>query len=82
MPSSGMNPGNNQLSDARPESEDLPSSGKSGRRRGPVTPMDKKKPWQTIKGEEKNASAMALDILQYIGPHNWILVSVSLRSGL
>jgi HEAT repeat protein len=73
-----MSPGginDNQLGDARPESGSPPGGGppSSSKRRGPVTPMDKKKPWQTIRGDEKNASAMALDILQYIGPHNWIL---------
>ena len=75
-PGGGMHPhNNNQHGDVRPESESPPGSGTSSKRRGPVTPMDQKKPWQTIRGDEKNASAMALDILQYIGPHNWILVS-------
>ena len=67
----------NQLGDVRPESVSPSSSmgTEAPSRRGSVTPMEKKKPWQTIQGEAKNASAMALDILQFIGPHNWILVS-------
>lgn len=34
---------------------------------------DKKKPWQRVKGEEKDTSQMALEILQLVGPHGWVV---------
>ena len=38
-----------------------------------LVPMKEKKPWQRVHGEEKDTSQMALEILQLVGPHGWVV---------
>ena len=57
---------------------DVPgSAGKSGEGNKKAKPLDglqgKKKPWQLVQGEEKDTSQMALEILQLVGPHGWVV---------
>ena len=35
--------------------------------------VKKKKSWQLVQGEEKDTSQMALEILQLVGPHGWVV---------
>ena len=58
---------------------DVPGSGpespdkKKNAKKTSVVSVGSKKPWQMIKGEEKDTSQMALEILQLVGPHGWVV---------
>jgi len=58
---------------------DVPGSGpespdkKKNAKKTSLVSVGSKKPWQMIKGEEKDTSQMALEILQLVGPHGWVV---------
>ena len=50
-----------------------PNDAATNKKKMKVLPEGTKKPWQLVSGEEKDTAQMALEILQLVGPHGWVV---------